>query len=31
MSFDAGERTPYEIIEQEKEAYLEELSGPDSD
>lgn len=31
MSSEADERTPYEIVEQEKEAYLEDLPGPDSD
>lgn len=31
MSSKADERTPYEIIEQEKEAYLEELPEPDPD
>lgn len=31
MSSEAGGRTPYEIVEQEKEAYLEELPEEDSD
>ena len=29
MSSASDERTPYEIIEQEKEGYLEELATPD--